>query len=254
MTEPPLPPFVTVSAVPSSTSTILSSLRILIPHDILWGRLLCRATLRTNDVINFSDPPFDPRSIFKIDFDLGYADDIVPCTGQQARRHKQSRHQIRTKRNYENLQDIVFLAQVVSSTNPTYMHNIVLKDDGGTPIDESSNDISSQYASSSPGRAYMGVIETHAGYTLVEVSSEEQTAVVSERLTAEAVSCRLMAYPPANPLSYVPAENNELIGNRRRRLDRLPFLPWRKSSSSVSAMSPSFSSHYGSNGSPWQKV
>lgn len=29
-------------------------------------------------------------------------EDIVPCTRQQARRHKRSRHRLRTKRNYEN--------------------------------------------------------------------------------------------------------------------------------------------------------
>ena len=91
-----------------------------------------------------------------------------------------------------------YLSQVVSSANPTYMHGLVLGDDnnsvGGT------DDARHEDPSSSPGRSYVGVIETAQGYTLVEVSAEERSAVVSERLTAEAVSCRLAAYPPADPL------------------------------------------------------
>ena len=111
-----------------------------------------------------------------------------------------------------------YLAQVVSSANPTYMHGLVLNSDDG--------DVSS---SSSPGRMYVGVIETNAGYTLVEVSAEERTVVVSERLTSEAVACRLVAYPPADPLFYVPPYSTESVGSgRKRRLDRLPFLPWRQ--------------------------
>jgi len=128
-----------------------------------------------------------------------------------------------------------YLAQVVSSANPTYMHGLVLNDDGSGVTDDApshhggSNDLSS----SSPGRSYVGVIETRAGYTLVEVSAEERTAVVSERLTAEAVSCRLVAYPPADPLFYVPPYSEEVSetttgGKKKRRLDRLPFLPWRQ--------------------------
>jgi hypothetical protein len=112
-----------------------------------------------------------------------------------------------------------YLAQVVSSANPTYMHGLVLNSDDG--------DVSS--SASSPGRSYVGVIETNAGYTLVEVSAEERTVMVSERLTSEAVACRLVAYPPADPLFYVPPYSTESFGSggRRRRLDRLPFLPWR---------------------------
>ena len=78
------------------------------------------------------------------------------------------------------------------------------------------------------------------GYTLVEVSAEERAAVVSERLTAEAVSCRLVAYPPADPLFYSPFNVDAAAG--RKRLDRLPFLPWRQSSHAIS--------HVGSLGSP----
>ncbi|KAL9181559.1 hypothetical protein ACHAXT_010364 [Thalassiosira profunda] len=115
-----------------------------------------------------------------------------------------------------------YLAQVVSSANPTYMHGLVLKDEGGATDD----------ARASGGRSYVGVLETQAGYTLVEISAEERTVVVSERLTAEAVSCRLVAYPPADPLFYVPPYSDDAVGGKKKRLDRLPFLPWRQSSSS----------------------
>jgi len=129
-----------------------------------------------------------------------------------------------------------YLSQVVSSANPTYMHNLVLNDDSSaadddnTPSSIHTNDLSS----SSPGRYYVGVIETNAGYTLVEVSAEERTVVVSERLTAEAVSCRLVAYPPADPLFYVPPYTEDVVSGsgRNKKLDRLPFLPWRQQQSS----------------------
>ena len=128
-----------------------------------------------------------------------------------------------------------FLQQVVSSASPTYMYGLRLKDDASAADDTSAqgDDISS----SSPGRSYVGVIETaNAGYTLVEVSAEERTAVVSERLTAEAVSCRLVAYPPADPMFHVPADGG---GGNKRRLDRLPFSPWRQQSASSSLVSSS---------------
>ena len=133
-----------------------------------------------------------------------------------------------------------YLAQVVSSANPTYMHGLVLDDDSGAASDDVPS--SAQYSNgdlstlSSPGRSYVGVIETNAGYTVVEVSAEERTVVVSERLTAEAVSCRLVAYPPADPLFYVPPYSEDVVGGggRKRRLDRLPFLPWRQQSSPTS--------------------
>ncbi|KAL7531829.1 hypothetical protein ACHAXR_004263, partial [Thalassiosira sp. AJA248-18] len=131
-----------------------------------------------------------------------------------------------------------YLAQVVSSANPTYMHGLVLNDDSGNSLaaDSSPAPHSGDISSSSPGRSYVGVIETSAGYTLVEVSAEERTAVVTERLTSEAVACRLVAYPPADPLFYVPPFENDGGGSgaRKRRLDRLPFLPWRQTSSSSS--------------------
>jgi len=40
---------------------------------------------------------------------------------------------------------------------------------------------------------------------MAEISMEQQTVIVSERLTGEAVACRLAAYPPADPLFYVPS-------------------------------------------------
>lgn len=43
---------------------------------------------------------------------------------------------------------------------------------------------------------------------------------VSERLTAEAVACRLAAYPPADPLFYVPSSED---GDHAA--SHLPFLP-----------------------------
>ncbi|KAL7551663.1 hypothetical protein ACHAWF_014847 [Thalassiosira exigua] len=119
-----------------------------------------------------------------------------------------------------------YLSQVVSSANPTYLHGLVLNDDGGGSVEDHGGPSSA--SSSSPGRSYVGVLETSAGYALVEVSAEERTARVSERLTAEAASCRLAAYPPADPLFYVPASAATGAGASTRRTDRLPFLPWRQ--------------------------
>lgn len=131
-----------------------------------------------------------------------------------------------------------YLAQVVSSANPTYMHGLVLKDDSSVCDDSpASQDGLSPSGTNSPGRSYVGVIETQAGYTLVEVSAEERLAVVSERLTAEAVSCRLIAYPPADPLIYVPPYSDG-GSHSKTRSDRLPFLPWRHNTSN-SMMKPS---------------
>jgi len=126
-----------------------------------------------------------------------------------------------------------YLAQVVSSANPTYMHGLVLNDDCGSSLDDAPSVAPLEGLSvATPGRSYVGVIEEKAGYTLVEVSAEERTAAVSERLTSEAVSCRLVAYPPADPLFFAPF-SADTTGGMKRRLDRLPFLPWRQSSHSV---------------------
>jgi hypothetical protein len=115
-----------------------------------------------------------------------------------------------------------YLAQVVSSANPTYMHGLVLKDDCGASADDNAPS-SSHGDLSSPGRNHVGVIETNAGYTLVEICGEERTAMISERLTSEAVCCRLAAFPPADPIFYVPPSTT---ARSQRRSDRLPFLPW----------------------------
>ncbi len=133
-----------------------------------------------------------------------------------------------------------YLAQVISSANPTYMHGLVLNSDDGN--------VSS--SSTAPGRSYVGVIETNAGYTLVEVFAEERTVMVSERLTSEAVACRLVAYPPADPLFYVPPYSTESSGSgRRQRLDRLPFLPWKQQQPTNFLTSLGYSSDSVGNGS-----
>jgi MutS domain V/MutS domain I len=82
------------------------------------------------------------------------------------------------------------LAQIVSPASPTYLYNLVLGD-GCTDTSVAS-------------RPYMGVLSTAAGYTIVEISTEERSVQVSERLTAEAVACRLAAFPPTSPLFWVP--------------------------------------------------
>ena len=161
----------------------------------------------------------------------GSENDVSSDDGEETNKSRKSGSSSKLKTRY--------LAQVVSSANPTYMHGLVLDDDGSAASDDVPS--SSQYSNgdlstlSSPGRSYVGVIETNAGYTVVEVSAEERTVVVSERLTAEAVSCRLVAYPPADPLFYVPPYSEDVGGGgQKRRLDRLPFLPWRQQSSPTS--------------------
>ena len=100
------------------------------------------------------------------------------------------------------------LAQIVSPASPTYLYNLVLGDSGST---------GDALFGTPSARPYVGVISNAAGYSLVEISFEERTVRVSERLTTEAVACRLSAYPPAEPLFYVP-----LPGDKSRSL---PFLP-----------------------------
>lgn len=119
-----------------------------------------------------------------------------------------------------------YLSQVVSSANPTYMHGLVLSDDysvgGGTASNEDMLSMSSHGELSSPGRNFVGVIALNSGYTLVEICAEERSAVISERLTSEAVCCRLAAFQPADPIFYVPLS----MTGTQQRTDRLPFLPW----------------------------
>ena len=101
------------------------------------------------------------------------------------------------------------LAQIVSPASPTYLYNLVLGDSG------SAGDV---LFGSRSARPYVGIISNAAGYTLVEVSLEERTVRVSERMTTEAVACRLSASPPAEPLLYVGSQGEQ---NR----SSLPFLP-----------------------------
>lgn len=102
-----------------------------------------------------------------------------------------------------------FLAQIVSAASPTYLYDLLL-------LGSSADSISS----APPARPFCGVISMAAGYTLVEVSWEERTVKVSERLTTEAVACRLAAYPPADPLFYIPSANEA-----DQTVTHLPFLP-----------------------------
>lgn len=113
-----------------------------------------------------------------------------------------------------------FLAQIVSSASPTYLYDLVLT--GGTC------DALAETGSAGPmSRPYVGVLSSsRAGYTLTEVSVEERTVRVSERLTAEAVACRLAAYPPSDPLLYVPSPSE--YETRSTTATALPFLPSRR--------------------------
>jgi DNA mismatch repair ATPase MutS len=106
------------------------------------------------------------------------------------------------------------LAQIVSDAAPTYSYGSVLSTDADA------------LAMAPDPRPYVGVVSRNAGYTLVEVSTEARTVRVSERLTVEAVACRLAAYPPADPLFYVPpaAESGQNSYS-------LPFFPSRKDTS-----------------------
>ena len=121
------------------------------------------------------------------------------------------------------------LAQVVSGANPTYLYDLVLGDGyaNGSAADVAADALGS--SSTPSARPYVGVLSTSAGYTLVEVGLEERTVRVSERLTSEAVSCRLAAYPPADPLFYVPApgESAAVGGVGGGGSGRLPFMPSR---------------------------
>lgn len=105
-----------------------------------------------------------------------------------------------------------FLAQLVSQAAPTYLYDLVLL--GTTDTLETGPS----------SRPYVGIISEQAGFTVVEVSVEEQSVRVTERLTAEAVACRLAAYPPTDPLFYVPSAT-EYADNSGDSTRSLPFLP-----------------------------
>lgn len=98
------------------------------------------------------------------------------------------------------------LTQIVSPASPTYLYDLVLKENVDALV------------SSPASRPYVGILHSAAGYTLVQVNTEEQTVRISERLTAEAVACNLAAYPPADPLIYIPSST-------KSGTTALPFLP-----------------------------
>lgn len=103
-----------------------------------------------------------------------------------------------------------FLAQIVSPASPTYLYDLVLLSNADSLL------------AASPARPYVGIISLSSGYTVVEVDVEERTVRVSERLTAEAVACRLAAYPPVDPLLYVPSAREY---ESSRGSYSLPFIP-----------------------------
>ena len=128
------------------------------------------------------------------------------------------------------------LAQIVSPASPTYLYDNWLL--GGTNQVSSSdadagsmNDASYSLDGLPPPRPCVGVVHTAAGYSIVEVSLEERSIQYSERLTAEAVACRLAAYPPADPLVYVPSQSEK----ERGASTRPSFLPNNNPSSGSSA-------------------
>jgi hypothetical protein len=80
-----------------------------------------------------------------------------------------------------------------------------------------------------PPRPCVGVVHMAAGYNIIEISLEERSVQYSERLTSEAVACRLAAYPSADPLVYIPSHSEQ----ERSRSGTTPtpsFLPKRGSS------------------------
>jgi hypothetical protein len=111
------------------------------------------------------------------------------------------------------------LTQIVSPAAPTYLYdNWLLGEDrlDGLP----------------PSRPCIGIVSTASGYTVVEVSMEERSVRLSERLTPEAVACRLAAYPPADPLLFVPSPSEYQQYQQQTTLT-LPFLPTTKSTVST---------------------
>lgn len=81
------------------------------------------------------------------------------------------------------------LGQIVSPANPTYLHDLLLEDNA-------------VLFNASPSRPYVAILSKFSGATYLEVSVEERSVRVTSGLTPEAVSCRLTAYPPAEPIVY----------------------------------------------------
>ena len=112
-----------------------------------------------------------------------------------------------------------FFSQIVSDAAPTYFNDLLLADNADM-----------LNAAQEP-RPFVGVLSKNSGYTLVEVWTEARTVRVSERLTAEAVACRLAANPPADPFFYVPSPAEFKLAKRSGKLITLPFHPSRKETS-----------------------
>ncbi|CAJ1966258.1 unnamed protein product [Cylindrotheca closterium] len=107
-----------------------------------------------------------------------------------------------------------FLSQIVSPASPTYLYDNWLLGGGDHTQHGSLEGLP-------PSRPCVGIVQTAAGYNLVEVSLEERSVAYSERLTAEAVACRLAAYPPADPLIFIPSTAMDHVASKGQQL---PFL------------------------------
>jgi len=100
-----------------------------------------------------------------------------------------------------------FLAQTVTSAQPNYLYGFRLSDCSSTVVQNNEYHWTREHQ---PSRLHMGIIHTAKdGYTLVEISIQERTVRVTERLTQEAILCRLEAFPPANPLFYVSTNRQQ---------------------------------------------
>lgn len=114
------------------------------------------------------------------------------------------------------------LTQIVSPASPTYLYDDWLLE-GNTATSSGGNHQSLEGLP--PSRPCVGVIHTAAGYNMVEVSLEERSVQYSERLTAEAVACRLAAYPPADPLLYIPTPFEQKEASSKGSTPIPSFLP-----------------------------
>ena len=117
------------------------------------------------------------------------------------------------------------LTQIVSPASPTYLYDNWLLE-GNNPSGNNHQSLDGL----PPSRPCVGVIHTAAGYNMVEVSLEQRSVQYSERLTAEAVACRLAAYPPADPLVYVPTPYEQEEASSKGTTPIPSFLPNPRSS------------------------
>jgi hypothetical protein len=122
------------------------------------------------------------------------------------------------------------LTQIVSPASPTYLYDNWLLYGEDRSLD-----------GLPPSRPCVGIVSTASGYTVVEVYMEERSIRLSERLTPEAVACRLAAYPPADPLLFVPSPSEYQQYQQQTNL-ALPFLPTTKSTLGTTGDSTLFES------------